>query len=280
VGTPQTGEYWLGAGDTERARLLAQGCAYRAQAELLFDRIGVVPGWHALDMGCGPLGVLDILADRVGPQGLVVGLDREPEMLRMAQAALTQRDLRGARLVRGDIGASGLPACSFDLVHGRLIFVNNRYPRNNVTEMVRLARPGEYVALQDMDKLSWICEPAHPAWDRLMSAFRAARAAAGLDEFIGRRLPGMLRAAGIVDISIVDISIDAHTDVWRSGDTNQTKLLHFTGIFRDHMLATGELSETELDASVAELAAHLANPDTFVLNGILFQAWGRKPVPT
>jgi hypothetical protein len=67
VGTPQTGEYWLGAGDAERARLLTQGCAHRAQAELLFDRIVIVPRWHALDMGCGPLGVLDILADRVGP---------------------------------------------------------------------------------------------------------------------------------------------------------------------------------------------------------------------
>ncbi|HKR52284.1 MAG TPA: hypothetical protein VJT72_22445 [Pseudonocardiaceae bacterium] len=43
------------------------------------------------------------------------------------------------------------------------------------------------------------------------------------------------------------------------------------------MLATGLLSAAELEASVQELAAHLADPDTFVLNGILFQAWGRKP---
>lgn len=272
VGTTQTDEYWLGAGEAERVRLLAQGSAYHAEAELLFDRIGVRPGWHAVDMGCGPLGVLDLLAYRIGPSGVVVGLDREPEMLRMAETSLAERDLRGVQLVRGEIGASGLAACSFDLVHGRLIFVNNKYPQNNVTEMVRLTHPGGYVALQDIDKLSWICEPAHPAWDRLMSAFRTARAAAGLDEFIGRRLPGMLRAAGIVDIGI-----DVHADVWRSGDLNQTKLLHFTGIFREQMLATGELSETELDTSVQELAAHLADPDTFVLNGILFQAWGRKP---
>ena len=67
-------EYGLGVSEAERARLLVQCEIHRAEAESLIDRIGVGPGCRAIDIGCGPLGVLDILADRVGPTGAVVGL--------------------------------------------------------------------------------------------------------------------------------------------------------------------------------------------------------------
>lgn len=61
-----TTDYSLGADDTERTRLLAQCALHRAEAELLLDRVGVAPGRRALDVGCDPLGVLDLLAERVG----------------------------------------------------------------------------------------------------------------------------------------------------------------------------------------------------------------------
>jgi trans-aconitate methyltransferase len=34
---------------------------------VLLDRVGVAEGWQAIDLGCGPSGILDLLADRVGP---------------------------------------------------------------------------------------------------------------------------------------------------------------------------------------------------------------------
>lgn len=90
----------LGTGDAERRRLIAQCEIHRPEAEQLMDRIGVGPGWQALDLGCGPLGVLDILAARVGAAGRVVGVD-------------------GAELVAADAAGTGLPTGSFDLVHER-----------------------------------------------------------------------------------------------------------------------------------------------------------------
>ena len=62
--TSEISDYALGAGEAERARLLAQCEIHRAEAEHLVDRIGVAPGWRTIDIGCGPLGVLDILAGR------------------------------------------------------------------------------------------------------------------------------------------------------------------------------------------------------------------------
>lgn len=55
--TTRTAGYAPGAGEVERARLLAQGEIYRTQTESLFDRIGVGPGWRALDVDRSVSGV-------------------------------------------------------------------------------------------------------------------------------------------------------------------------------------------------------------------------------
>ena len=61
--------YSLGSSPAERDRLRRQSAELRGHSELLLDRVGVTAGWRAIDLGCGPSGVLDLLADRVGPAG-------------------------------------------------------------------------------------------------------------------------------------------------------------------------------------------------------------------
>lgn len=247
----------LGAG--ERARLPEQCELHRMEAELLFDRIGVDSGWRALDLACGPL---DILAERVGTAGSVVAMDRDPGPLELA----------GVRLVRGEPTATGLPGASFDLVHERLLLVTVARPEEVVAEMVRLARPGGYVALQDRDAISWACEPAHPAWDLLLAALIAAWPG---DPHVGRRLPGLLRDAGLVDIDV-----DVHADLARAGEPDHTLLPRLVRSYRGQILAAGALTEADLDSAVHELEEHLDRPGTIVLCCTLFQAWGRKALLT
>lgn len=84
-------DYSLGVDDdAERARLLAQCAMHGVEAGVLLDRIGLRPGGRALDLGCGPLGVLDQLAERVGAGGHVVGLDREDRYLAIARGNWTR----------------------------------------------------------------------------------------------------------------------------------------------------------------------------------------------
>jgi SAM-dependent methyltransferase len=264
--------YALGASDAERARLLEQGELLRPDAVTLIDRIGVGPGWRTIDVGCGPLGVLDILADRVGPSTRVVGLDNEPRMLELASATRAERELPTVELVNADAANTGLPDESFDLVHERLVVLNVPNPGDVVAEMVRLARPDGYVALQDLDGVSWLCHPPHPAWDRLLSVFWPAWRGAGLHPDTGRRLSDMLRDAGLVDIHV-----DAHLHVLRAGDPQHKILLDVAGAFRERILAIGTVTAAELDECLDQLAMHLAQPESFTLYPTLFQAWGRKP---
>jgi len=259
----------LGACSTAEARLLAQCELHRMEAELLFDRICLECGWHALDMCCGPLGVLDILAERIGQSGSVVGLDRDPRMLEAAALSLAQRGVSGVQLVQGEVTATGLPGASFDLVHERLLLGDVVCPENVVTEMVRLVRPGGFVALQDADVISWTCEPASPAWDHLANALTTTCIG---DPHVGRRLPGMLRAAGLVDVEV-----DVQAGLWRPGEPHHNLLPCLVNLHRDRILANGPLTEPELDACLRDVEDHLARPDTIVLSWMLFQAWGRKP---
>jgi hypothetical protein len=105
-----------------------------------------------------------------------------------------------------------------------------------------------------------------------MSAPTTADYSLGVDEAERqRRLPALLRDAGLADVGV-----DAHTRVFRCGEPYQRLLLRFAEIHRERILATGTTA-TELDGRVGRLAAHLADPDTFVLYATLFQAWGRRP---
>lgn len=77
--------YSLGTSATERDRLRRLSGELRDHSALLLDRIGVAEGWRAIDLGCGPSGILDLLAERVGPAGQVAGLDAEPANVALAR---------------------------------------------------------------------------------------------------------------------------------------------------------------------------------------------------
>ena len=74
--TPVT--YALGRDTAEAERLRRQTIELQPLAAELLDRVGVTEGQSAIDVGCGPRGILELLAERVGPRGRVVGLEVDP----------------------------------------------------------------------------------------------------------------------------------------------------------------------------------------------------------
>jgi ubiquinone/menaquinone biosynthesis C-methylase UbiE len=268
-----SGPYVLGRQITaEGQRLLQQGLGLEREAKWLLDRIGVQPGWRAVDVGCGPLGILDLLAERVGPGGEVIGLEREPRLIEMGQTLLAQRGLRNVRFVLGDAYDIGLPRSSFDLVHTRLLLINLQDPERALAELVTLVRPGGVVVVQDIDQIPWLCEPPHPAWEALVSAFLLVWRANGLDPLIGHRLPALLRAAGLVEVEV-----EVHGRADAPGTYHRKHLLALIEAVRGKVIQRRLFREPELAALTNALERHLDAPDTLVTRPLLFQAWGRKP---
>src|SRR5207244_2014326 len=69
----------------EIERLHIQAAAMATDTRVMLDRIGVKAGWTCLDVGCGPRGITDLLSERVGPDGRVIGLDKDEGFLAHAR---------------------------------------------------------------------------------------------------------------------------------------------------------------------------------------------------
>ena len=265
-------DYVWGTGLTEQQRLLKQIELYIPEATWLLDRLELAPGSHAIDLGCGPLGILDLLSERVGARGAVVGIEWESRFVDMAKILLRERGIENVSVSAGDAAATGLPDASFRFVHERLLLIVVPEPEKVVADMARLAEPGGVVALEDVDVRSWICEPPHPAWERLFIAVETVYARDGKDLRIGRRLPGLLRAAGLVNVGC-----KPHARVNGPGDFHQQQLLVFVKLFWRRIVELGLIAEPELESLFKDLESHLAEPGTMVVSPTLFQAWGEKP---
>jgi SAM-dependent methyltransferase len=216
------------------------------------------------------LGILDLLSERAGRDGRVVGLDREPRILEMAATIAARRDLE-VELVNGDATGIDLQPGSFDLVHARTLLLNVADPEAVVAEMSRLARPAGAVALQEPDSAGWVCDPPHPAWDVLRAAVVGAYRESGKDFDIGRRAGRLLRDAGLEEVQV-----RATARVTQPGDYYQTFLLTLAGLVREQILASGLLTEQELELQLASLRTHLETPGTLTCQPLMWQAWGRR----
>ena len=61
VAPSATDVYALGRDPAESARLRRQSDELRVDSAALLDRVGLRPGQSAIDLGCGPSGILELL---------------------------------------------------------------------------------------------------------------------------------------------------------------------------------------------------------------------------
>ena len=266
--------YVLGGTLTEQQRLIAQARAREAYARSMLDQIAIEPGDRALDVGCGPIGIMDLLSERVGSGGVVVGVEREPRFVEMAQAEITQRGLRNVQVINADALRTGLEKNSFDFVHERLVLINVPPATREaiLAEMFSLVRPGGTIALQEYDAISYVCYPEHPSWKLLCGIFNDTFHAAGGNDFVGRSLAHLLRSAGVQNLEM-----RTHLELPKVGEYQRTHLLSLIEAMRAQILASERIGEAELREHMAALSEHLSDPTTTLIDKLVVQAWGRKP---
>jgi len=272
LGQDANATYALGSSPGESARLQRQADELAADSAALLDKVRLRPGQSAIDLGCGPRGVLDLLAERVSPGGRVVGLDADPVHTAMAADFAAERRLGGVEIMTADARSTGLPSGSFDLVHARTLFINLPEPAGVAAEMARLARPGGWVADMKPDTEHALCYPPHPAFDRVCDIFRVVFSRNGADVAMGRRVPELFRQAGLADVEV-----EARVQMYPPGNSRRTVRLDLIRAMRPMVLEMGVATEAELDELDAELRPHLIHPGTVTMSGLLFLTWGCKP---
>lgn len=263
--------YALGSNIAESARLQRQADELAPDSSALLDRVGLRPGDSAVDLGCGPRGILELLFQRVSPGGRVVGLDGDPAHVAMASELVEKRGLSDVEIVLGDALHTGLPSGSFDLVHARTLLVTVPQPAEVLAEMARLARPAGWVAGLEPDTEAAICYPPHPAFDRLCEIFTIAFSRNGADPRIGRRMAELYRHAGLQDVIV-----EARAGVYPAGHSRRTIRADLVRSMRPQIVEMGLADERELEQLDASVRKHFENPDILVMPHLHFLAWGRK----
>jgi len=201
----------------EMARSLEARGRTPAQARLRRRFLRFIPigsSERVLEVGCGTGVVVRDLAALVGRRGEVVGIDASRRLLDRARA-LCRETARRTHIAFRVADAARLPfaANRFDAALAITVILHVADPLRVVREMARVTRPGGRVGAQDQDfGVVAVTHPDRALTERIM---RGVAERVYAEPHSGRRLPGLLRAAGLVDVRLLtDVYQDTTLEPW------------------------------------------------------------------
>src|ERR1700756_3907419 len=113
----------LGHSQAEMRHLENQGNMLRPITERLLRNAGIETGMRVLDLGCGAGDVSMLAAQLVGPEGSIVGIDRNQEVLSVAKERAWEGGWRQISFVPASIEAFSARE-PLDLVIGRYLLIH------------------------------------------------------------------------------------------------------------------------------------------------------------
>ncbi|MFF9276375.1 methyltransferase domain-containing protein [Streptomyces griseosporeus] len=226
--------------------------------------LGIGPGWRCWEVGAGGTSVVSWLAKKVGPTGKVLATDIDTS--RLAPAARPPVEVRVH-----DVGAQEPPAEGFDLVHARLVLVHVPDRERALASMVRALRPGGRLLVEDADPAlqPLVCPdesgPEQQLANRLRHGFRTLLGQRGADLSYGRRLPRLLREAGLRRVE-ADAYFPLASPACVALESATIRQV------RARLVAAGLATDEEIDRHLSNIASGSMDLAT----APMISAWGRK----
>lgn len=244
---------------------------WKPEAELMLDRIGIQPHWRCIDLGCSDIGMLNVLSQRVGTRGHVMGVVADDRQLSPARHFVQAHALDNVHITSRDRHAT--PQALFDLSHVQVDFAPLGRKAALLHDLVAFTKPGGVVAIQESDIMSWNCYPTNPTWDALKTVILSAFKGDSSDVEVGQHPFNVLRRLGLEDVQI-------RASVMAFQATHPCKRLpiQLAVLLRERIIDMGLMQAAELDRAIATCERVTTNPDTVVVSFILTQVWGHKPI--
>ncbi|MBP1915031.1 ubiquinone/menaquinone biosynthesis C-methylase UbiE [Lederbergia galactosidilyticus] len=181
------------------------------------------PGMTVLDLGCGTGAITAGIAEKVGPQGRVIGIDHNPNFIN--QAKLLCQHMPWVTFEVGDIYQIPYEG-KFDIVTAARVLQWLSNPHAALEQMIRAAKIDGYVIALDYNhpKISWVPEPPN-SMQRFYQTFLSWRDEAGMDNEIADHLAEMMKHSGLDNIVVTsqnekterkDEDFQTHISVWAS----------------------------------------------------------------
>ena len=267
----ETTSYVLGSGDREIERLDRQAASIESATRLLLRASGIARGMRVLDLGTGLGHVAMLVADMVGPEGRVVGIDNSAKLLDVARVRATGR--AQLQFVEGDV-RSWRDNEPFDAIVGRLILFHLADPVDVLRHHAAALRPDGLLIALDFDVGASRSEPPVALADEVLGWVKAAFHHAGADPTIGVKLTLLMAQAGLVGVQGFGVQGYMGPD-----DAAAPALL--SGVARGvapQIVAAGLATPEQIDIDTLEarLAAALHSRGSVILSPTLSGAWGRR----
>lgn len=263
--TITAGYYIIRGGSAGRERLRLLSRVMHGATTRLLDRVGVRPGMSYLDMGCGGGDVTIELAKRAGPTSQIVGEDIDTIKLSLAEQESKAQgfpnivfrcaDVYGTP---NEVVAAVPPA--FDFIYVRFLLTHLPNPRTALSRLVKRLRPGGMLVVEDIDFSGHLCYPEHPAFRSYHELHIESMHRRGGDPYIGPKLPGMLKEAGLCQIEV-----NVEQPIGITGEVKLVPAITMENI-GEAILSDGLCTKEELASLVSQL--HLLAQDETTLTGM------------
>ena len=267
-------DYLFTYGTEEHRRLVAQSVLLDPLTREVFTAAGLGPGSRVLDLGCGAGNVSLLAAELVGPTGRVLGVDADPETVRMASAHAAHLGVENVEFRVGDVRTLQGVGDGFDAAVGRAVRMYQDDPAAAVRAAAESVRPGGLVCFHEgvFDYL-WAV-PSPPLWTRLRELALETITRAGVEIAMGPRLHETFRAAGLpAPQTRVATSAFAGDDMpdygWADAVLGMLPLMERLGVATADELGADTLRE--------RMRAELRDSDGVMIVPLMFGAWARLP---
>lgn len=232
-----------------------------------YERLHVTTGNRVLDVGCGPGTDTIPLAKLVGATGTVVGVDKDAEMVALANFRAAEQGVAGWTK-HYMLDASKLPFDDgfFDAVRAERFFQHVQDPLPAFREMVRVTRPGGYILVLDVDYASTsIALDEHELERRFARVILEHSAKNG---YAAREMPLLFQQANLDEIDLM-LSPVLYTDYDAARQLGRWDEIERAG------LDLNLLNHSELEHLHAS-AERAAQNGSFFAQVNLVLVWGRK----
>lgn len=250
-------EYVLGQSTDAARRLNIQDLQFADESERLLDEIGLRPGDRVVEIGIGAGGFSRRILRRLGPGGVLVGVDYSPGLLEQARQNLLGVGEARFEPVSADVSRPGPWLDGADVVLGRTVVHHIPLAESWLGRLRTALHPGTRVGFVE------------PEFRALLGRFSALEAAgrhelavlrvwaegisrfyqaSGLSPCVGATLAWALTAAGFTNVK-------GHSCEHPTDQTVIDNLLLYYEEIRDRYLTMGIMTADEIETQKQQLRA-------------------------